>query len=254
MRPRTKIAFLEGWQNSQRHPTSKFCSGVESYPEANCGAVALARPGGIWFWEVDKPEVAEAYKKDTGLQLPKTFRVRSRPGRGHLYFQHNELSLKLGNIAQNFVKGEGFSVRTNREYVVAPGSIHPISGLPYEVVSDTPIIEADEITINWLLAQKLDQNSSGTTDPEQPILSGKRNDALTSLGGSMRHKGFSAPAIEAALQTLNLERCQPPLDPEEVRTIAHSVGRYEVKPERPCIIAGRNVADPNSAVSSRAGR
>jgi hypothetical protein len=249
LRPRTKIAFLEGWQELATTSDEQILQWSQSYPDANCGAVALAKPGGVWFWEVDAPEVLTQYKGETGRGLPKTFRVRSREGRGHFYFRHSDLSLKLGNIAQNYVKGEGFSVRTDREYVVSAGSIHPISGQPYEVLADLPIIEADEVTIKWLLAQKLDQKHTVAADPTQPIASGKRNSTLASIAGSLRQKGLSPSALEAALQQMNLESCQPPLDREEVHTIAQSVGRYEVKPERPCIIGGRNVADPNSAAA-----
>ncbi len=156
LRPRTKIAFLEGWQELASTDPEQIASWSAAYPDANCGCVALAKPGGIWFWEIDKPEVAEAYKKETGLALPKTFRVRSSPGHHHFYFRHNATSIALGNIAQNFVKGAGFSVRTDREYVISPGSLHQTTGQPYEVVANLPIVEADEVTIQWLLAQKLE--------------------------------------------------------------------------------------------------
>lgn len=60
------------------------------------------------------------------------------------------------------------------------------------------------------------------------IAEGGRNSALTSLAGVMRSKGFAHAAIEAALQTENLSRCNPPLHEDEVRRIAASVSRYEV--------------------------
>ena len=42
----------------------------------------------------------------------------------------------------------------------------------------------------------------------------------------MRRRGMSHAAIEAALLVENKQRCQPPLDDEEVCKIARSVGRY----------------------------
>lgn len=56
---------------------------------------------------------------------------------------------------------------------------------------------------------------------------GSRNATLTSLAGTMRRRGMSVEAIFAALQEENAVRCQPPLDDDEVRRIADSVGRYE---------------------------
>lgn len=57
------------------------------------------------------------------------------------------------------------------------------------------------------------------------IPSGARNETLASLAGSMRRRGMSAAAIEAALFVENL-RCEPPLSDGEVRQIAESIARY----------------------------
>lgn len=54
----------------------------------------------------------------------------------------------------------------------------------------------------------------------------QRNHTLTSLAGTMRRRSMSQEAIEAALLVENKAKCQPPLDEDEVRSIARSVGRY----------------------------
>jgi len=59
---------------------------------------------------------------------------------------------------------------------------------------------------------------------EGDILDGERNTTLTSLAGTMRKRGMTPVAIEAALQAENTARCRPPLPVAEVRTIAHSIG------------------------------
>ena len=53
------------------------------------------------------------------------------------------------------------------------------------------------------------------------------NRTLTSVAGTMRRKGVTQPAIEAALSADNMERCVPPLDASEVLAIAESVSRYD---------------------------
>ncbi|MDK1032811.1 MAG: primase C-terminal domain-containing protein, partial [Planctomycetia bacterium] len=58
------------------------------------------------------------------------------------------------------------------------------------------------------------------------ILEGQRNRALTSLAGTLRHRGMSGDAIEAALAKENEARCAPPLPEAEVIGIARSVARY----------------------------
>jgi len=57
------------------------------------------------------------------------------------------------------------------------------------------------------------------------ILDGKRNASLASLAGTMRHRGMSQEAIEAALLAEN-RKCSPPLPEAEVLSIARSISRY----------------------------
>ncbi|HEY4052341.1 MAG TPA: AAA family ATPase, partial [Terriglobales bacterium] len=82
----------------------------------------------------------------------------------------------------------------------------------------------------WLLkeivtAKPAPQVSSGE------IPSGQRNDALFRLGASMRQKGLSRAAIEAALLAENRTRCKPPLSPGEVKTLASQAAKYEPSKE-----------------------
>jgi len=58
------------------------------------------------------------------------------------------------------------------------------------------------------------------------ITTGGRNSTLISLAGTMRYRGMGEAAIAAALLADNRERCEPPLDDDEVRKIARSVMRY----------------------------
>jgi len=55
-----------------------------------------------------------------------------------------------------------------------------------------------------------------------------RNNELTSRAGAMRRRGMSEAAILAALLVVNREQCHPPLNADEVASIARSVGRYPV--------------------------
>lgn len=59
------------------------------------------------------------------------------------------------------------------------------------------------------------------------ILQGERDRTLTSIAGTLRRKGLTPEEIEAALRIVNERRCEPPLDEQDVRKIARSVGRYE---------------------------
>jgi putative DNA primase/helicase len=71
----------------------------------------------------------------------------------------------------------------------------------------------------------------GITKPMQAANDGHipdagRNNTLTSLAGTMRRRGMTVDAINAALQAENLTRFQSPLDESEVDAIAASIMRY----------------------------
>jgi putative DNA primase/helicase len=55
---------------------------------------------------------------------------------------------------------------------------------------------------------------------------GSRNNTLASLAGSMRYRGMTQEAIEAALLTTNVQQCNPPLSDDEVRAVARSISNY----------------------------
>ena len=76
-------------------------------------------------------------------------------------------------------------------------------------------------------------SASGNTGKEPgqsggKVAEGGRNQMLTSLGGTMRSRGFTDASIEVALQAENSSRCDPPLPDAEVKRIAKSVSRYPV--------------------------
>jgi hypothetical protein len=59
------------------------------------------------------------------------------------------------------------------------------------------------------------------------VTEGGRNAFLASLAGSMRRRGMSKEAIEAALLAENSAKCHPLLDDSEVKQIAKSISQYE---------------------------
>lgn len=112
----------------------------------------------------------------------------------------------------NFAGGNG---KTNYEVLIIPAddTFYAVEQLPKE--------------IQKILHQKpTTTRHPNIDDTDELIAEGQRNDALTRIGGALRHKGLSAGAIFKALRAINQEQCSPPLDDDEVRRIADSVGRY----------------------------
>jgi len=154
-----------------------------------------------------------------------TLEVITGGGGRHLYFAYPE-----GQEVKNSVGklGPGLDVRADGGYVVSAPSLHA-SGREYRWKTD-PRAKKPAPCPHWLL----DSHGRGTeselrvadNSDTMPIAEGNRNDALTSMAGSMRRRGFGRDAIYEALSKENQRRCKPPLPDDEVRRIANSVGKY----------------------------
>jgi putative DNA primase/helicase len=168
--------------------------------------------------DVDGPE-GEAELRKYGH--PATPMVRTASGGLHLYFKHPDHPVKTGiRVAP------GLDVKASGGYVVAPPSVGP-NGRRYEwIVSpdDADLAEPPE----WLMRLLERQRSKGPAGAVgECIPSGQRNKALASIAGTMRRRGMGEVEILGALTVTNEQRCEPPLEVEEVEKIAASVARYE---------------------------
>jgi hypothetical protein len=243
LRPKTKIAFISGWEDKATTDPTKVKEWGQQSPDANVASVAKAVPGGTWFFDADRAELIDQVEKITGQKFPSTFMVRSQPGKGHYYFVQNAASIAMRNRQAKDQQGELWSARVNDRYVVGPLSLHPDTGKLYEVINDAPIIEAPQWLIDYCIQNdaKTDKPKTGHAelDDESPIVKGSRNNALASiLGKARQHLAMDKDQLFAYGLDVNQKRCRPPLPDHEVRTIANSVGRYEVKPAVPAKIGG----------------
>ena len=104
------------------------------------------------------------------------------------------------------------SVVNDREYTWE-ASGDPIDGIcPFEIPE------------SWLSAMAVRKVIVSATDGA--LITGNRNAGLASMAGSMRHSGFSASEIFAAISLANAERCDIPLPASDVKRIAESIARY----------------------------
>lgn len=161
------------------------------------------------------------------VDLPETVEVITGSNGRHIYFKTN------GQQVRNSVGklGPGLDVRGEGGYVVAPGSRHISGGVyDWEASSSPDQVAIADVPLA-LVSNKADE--SVRTDDIQSVglvvASGGRNAYLTSLAGVMRDRGMGLKAIGYALWYENLEKCSPPLEPEEVKSIARSICRYAPK-------------------------
>lgn len=193
------------------------------WPDANVG---IATGRGLIVVDIDPKHGGDAGMEDLLARLgklPDTVECLTGGGGRHIY-----LSVPEGTVVRNSASklAPGVDVRGENGYVVAPPSGHA-SGRAYVWESSC---RPDEVEVApapeaWLAAiarpaPKLRVIEGGR------IGDGERNDSLFRLACSMRAAGFGGPAILAALLAHNDERCDPPMDPAEVKGIASSVERY----------------------------
>lgn len=212
-----------GWQNAAEVET---LAALTEQPCANLGA---GLPDGCFALDVDGEvgrAVLEAFEIEHG-PLPATLEAQTRSGGRHLVF-----SLPPGATLPNAVKfAPGLDVRmAGKGFIVVEPST--INGRAYRWLNwGTPIAAASD----WLVqavrtgkqaADKPKADASTGTASGSPIPEGMRNDTLAGMAGAMRKAGFSQEAIGTALALANEERCDPPLPPEEIATIAASMARY----------------------------
>ena len=158
--------------------------------------------------------------------LPPSVESLTGGGGRHIFFSHH---VGVRNKAgQHSGLPPGLDVRGDGGYIVVPPSGH-VSGGRYRwelssQPSDVPLADWPQ----WLLGLLVADNGKPTPAAaiEGPVCEGSRNATLTSMAGTMRWRGMGEESILAALLREN-ERCQPPLDESEVKSIAASVGRYE---------------------------
>jgi putative DNA primase/helicase len=203
----------------------------ERWPEANIG-IATGKVSGLVVLDVDPRhsgnESLEQLEEEHG-SFPDTIEAITGSGGRHIFFAHpgTEVRNKAGFLPGLDIRGDG-------GYVIAPPSLHACGGMyEWELSShpdQTPLAAIPEWLFELIQTKSEASEEPGTAMEADKILVGQRNNALASLAGSMRRKGLSEAAIEAALLTENLSRCEPPLSDEEVGKIARSIGRYDPGP------------------------
>lgn len=232
VRPQSKAAFLPNFPATATTDVNQLLVWDAQYPNHNAACVARAEVGGIWILEVDSPNVAERIKSEIGQDLNsiETLRVRSRAGRGHIYFRQTPASILMGNLNQSYVKGQDWSARVNNMYCVSPGSLHPQTGQPYKALNDLEPIDAPEWLISWLISQKVVATTNSKAEPERNeqglIPKGAVHGFMLSNAGRLRNAGLKQDEIETALIRIVHEQCEPPIDDEKVAAMAKSICNY----------------------------
>lgn len=226
-----KIPLIKNWTNEATKDPDKIKAWWKQYPAANVGIVT-GHLSGVFVLDID-PKNGGAQSFDdlirTHGQLPDTVQAITGGGGKHFYFKipHGQtIPTRAGIVPGVDIRGEGGQV-------VAPPSVHP-SGKLYEWEPDSSpelVFIADAPA--WLLGLLNGHGPSGpmpqaAASTSNKIPRGQRNDELTRRAGKYRRAGLDPDEIYTALQIKDNLECDPPLDDNELRTIANSIGQKPV--------------------------
>jgi Bifunctional DNA primase/polymerase, N-terminal/Primase C terminal 1 (PriCT-1) len=209
LRPRSKVpATVDGFKAATLD-AGQVAEWWERWPDANIG-VPTGPVSGFVVLDVDERHGGLASFEKLRRQLPRTAQVLTGSGGFHYWFR------QVGEVRNSAgLLGDGLDVRGIGGYVVAPPSVHESGNLykwlrGLEEAADWP---AD-------LSKQARKRRNGTAEKALEIIpEGQRRAALLSVAGKLKRSGLSGEEILPSLRELN-KRCRPPLDENELVTIA----------------------------------
>jgi hypothetical protein len=233
-RPLTRNGFKNASTQPQRITAMFNAAGTR----ATGYGIATGRASGIIVVDVDGPKAVEAAKR-LGLDSGRVVKTGRPEGGGyHLYYAMTDTAstVKSRKLAPGLeLKGDG-------NYVVGPGSKHPL-GAVYAVVRGGEPSPAPA----WLTEPPKGLRGQHNSRPVDyfepsdapvvldvagpPIAEGERNTTLTRIAGRLHDGTRTLDTLTHDLDTINNARCSPPLEAAEVAAIAKSIyGKSPCKP------------------------
>jgi putative DNA primase/helicase len=215
-----KAPLINDWVNKAAREPSEVLALWKKHPSANIGI----HTKGYVVLDIDADSGGFNSKADIEAKygkLPSTLTHRTGGGGEHwIYRNPNGAQVRNATKLGGY---KGVDLRDDGGQIVAPPSLHK-NGNSYEVMDDAEIAPVPQ----WLMEMASSKpDPAQEAEPDEAISEGERNATLASIAGSMRRRGMSQQAIEAALLVTNRQRCQPPLPDDEVLKIANSVSRYK---------------------------
>jgi hypothetical protein len=193
-----------------------------AHPYSNIGMACGSQSGGIIVVDIDVDEEKDKNGNDSLKEwehehgaLPDTAMTLTGRGGNHYLYR------SAGDTKSRIACKEGIDIRADGGYIVLPPSIHP-NGAQYAweyELTDFGIVNANQSVIDLMNEGVEPGKEFKVPDKIEP---GSRNDIIYKLACSMQARGNGDKAILAAAKAENLERCDPPLDEEEVEKTVSS--------------------------------
>jgi predicted P-loop ATPase len=206
---------LIAWKPYQKAAPSEeeVASWWEEHPTAGVGIVT----GEVSQLTVVDIDVKGREEHMTPDDFPPTYTVKTKSGGWHLYYNYHE---GIRNSADGWEGLPGVDIRNNGGFVVAP----PTSG--YTVTRDVPL---EAFPTEIFHTEKKKSGGKYKLSERIGVSSGSRNQAMTSLVGSLLH-GVAEEQWEKEIWPTVLKLNQtyvPPLPDDEIKKVFESVTSME---------------------------
>lgn len=217
---------IKKWGTEASFDPKQIEESVAQYPNCN---LAIVTGSGLGVLDVDRKsggfESLAELEKQYGV-LPVTPTANTGGGGKHYYFDC--LDLDLRNTAGTL---PGLDFRGNGGMIIVPPSGHQ-SGGSYLWEDGKSIFKIERAPIPmWLVEQVIKPAKAKSRSVQsklvEKVAEGSRNDSLFRLACSLRARGNSDNFILTALVTANMDLCVPPLDDDELLTVANNAAKYQ---------------------------
>ena len=210
---------------------------IGSYPQSCNLAVILGETSGDIF-------VVDLDDKSLYTELParmlETYTVRTGKGY-HLYYRYKGFPPPQKKMDDK--RGRHIDIKSQGGYVLAPSSIHPDTGQPYEVINDSPIktMKIEDLK-EYLTKMGFNVDTKSIEEIEKGVSKGGRDDATFKYACDLiRNHGLFGEPLRLKIDELNA-RHNPPLSESDIKRIISSA----IKSESRSIV--KNVTDARTVL------
>jgi hypothetical protein len=197
------------------------------------GKWSTLEPGyGLVILDIDLRDPAHSaacYEAVEGLLGHRSLNVASgRELGGHIYM-NCPLEKLPGKAATKVAEGQGWKLEllSTGKNLVVPPSVHPDTGQKYKWVNvEIGVVPESLLNAQEVVSYPVPKPATQISSAADSWGEGERYNRLLSYAGRLQADGWNADQIRVRVETMNLYRCNPPLEQEEVDRIARSVLRY----------------------------
>lgn len=231
-----KTPIIQDWPNQATTDPDIIRSWWRANLKANVG-ILCGQKSSLIVIDIDPRNGGESSFNTLLLELgslPHTPKVQTGGGGNHLYFRYPS-----GYFIPKSKPRPGIDIQSNGSQVVAPPSIHSITGQRYVWVNSyrpdqIPLAELPLAWIEFLTVKK--ENSKTAISPSEwrefiknGVGEGGRNDATARLAGHLLSRKIDPFVTLELVRCWNELRNRPPISDEEVVRTVNSVAGLELR-------------------------